>query len=453
MPSTKRDQDTICAVATPPGVSALAVIRLSGGDAETIVRKIAPTLTARLESHRAYHLYLSDEAGAPLDEAIVTHFAKGRSYTGETSFEISCHGSQVIVEQILRALVSAGSRMAERGEFTYRAFMNGRIDLVQAESILDLIESQSPQAAKIALNALRGELSGELQKIENDITWVLAQLEANIDFSSEDIVFTSAEKLLSRLSSSRAELERLCASYKFGRVLKEGLTVALVGAPNVGKSSLFNKLVGEDRAIVSIYPGTTRDPVDFIKHISGHRIRFVDSAGIRDTSDEIERLGIERTRREATNADVILHVIDASERTATAINLEPRSAPVITVGNKSDLLGLREGLNAACNLGVDVLVSAQTGFGLEQLMNLILTHAKGTVLDGGITIQRARQFEAMSMALKYLEAGEAALKKNRSPEFIAADLYASLQELLRLRGVQVGDEVTDLVFREFCIGK
>ncbi len=451
--STDRDQDTICAVATPQGASALAVIRVSGGDAETKVRKIAPALTAKLDSHRAYHLYLCDESGSPLDEVIITYFAKGRSYTGETSFEISCHGSQVIVEQILRSLVSAGARMAERGEFTYRAFMNGRIDLVQAEGILDLIESQSPQAAKAALNALRGELSGELRKIENDITWVLAQMEANIDFSSEDIVFTPVEEILLRLGNSKDALERLRASYKSGRALREGLTVALVGAPNVGKSSLFNKLVGEDRAIVSAHPGTTRDSIDAIKHVFGHRIRFVDSAGIRTTHDEVEKLGIDRTIGIATQADVILHILDSSESAPTSIDLEHLTAPVITVGNKADLLGLSDDLGRASSFAVDVLVSAQTGFGLDQLISLILPYAKSTVLDGGVTVQSARQFEAISKALNYLEAGEAALRGNQSPEFIAADLYAGLQELLALRGVCVADEVTDLVFREFCIGK
>ncbi len=439
----------ICALATPAGVSALAVIRLSGAGAEGVIRKISPALSEKLEGHHAYHTFLRDPSDASiLDEVIVTYFAKGRSYTGEASFEISCHGSQAVTENILRALVAAGSRMAERGEFTYRAFLNGRIDLIQAESILDLIESQSLQAAKLSMRGLRGELSSQLQAIENDITWILAQLEANIDFSSEDITFTPHEEIISRAKRVKAELQRLRASYESGREIKEGLTVVLVGKPNVGKSSLFNRLAGEERAIVSTQPGTTRDTIDFAKNICGHRVRFIDCAGVRSTNDEVEQLGIERSKKAIETADVILKIIEASDQ-QTQFELEDQDGDchIITVGNKSDLI--RQNLE----IEVDVLVSAHTGFGIDQLIAMILKRARRTIVDAEAPIQNARQYEGISSALSYVNTAEQALLNNESPEFVASDLYAGLQELLKLRGTQLTDEVTDRVFRDFCIGK
>ena len=450
------DRDTICALATAQGVSALAIIRVSGENADFVMRAIAPDLTKDLCDHRAYYTFLRNPFdGEVIDEVMATYFAKGRSYTREPSFEISCHGNPHIVGQILHALVRSGARLAERGEFTYRAVMNGRIDLVQAESVLDLIESQSPRAAKMALRSLRGELSNQLLAVEDDLVWALAQLEANIDFSSEDIIFTPYDNILNRLADVETELKRLVQSFHFGRIIKEGLNVVIVGPPNVGKSSLFNKLAGEERSIVSERPGTTRDWVDFEKQVYGQLIRFVDCAGVRITDDEVEDLGINRALKAIESADVAIRVIDVKTTEADEMAMvdlaiqNAKVSTVITVGNKCDLLAPGE----EPKVSVDLLVSAAKDMGLDKLLEKILEKTDLSILDDGALIHNTRQFEALSSAVKFLEASKMAVERNRSPEFVAADLQSCLQEIMKLRGAQLNNEVTDRVFHDFCIGK
>ncbi len=303
---------TICALATAHGIGAISVIRLSGSRAIEIMRRLARFLPQNLESHKIYYGILKSEDRS-LDEVLLSYFAEGRSFTGESTFEISCHGSAAIVNDILQELCQAGARMAKRGEFTFRAFMNGRLDLVQAESVLAMIESRSNRASQLALRQLQGEFSVRLKALAEDLTWVLANLEANIDYAAEDIVIAAGDALANRLQKIQVDVERLLSTYQQGRIVREGFQVALVGRPNAGKSSLLNRLAGEERAIVTEIAGTTRDFIETELAIDGYRITLVDTAGLRVTDDPVEKIGVSRTLEKMKSVDQVLYVADAVE--------------------------------------------------------------------------------------------------------------------------------------------
>ncbi len=304
-----RDQDTICAVSTPHGVGGISVIRVSGLDTLSIVAKICPFLPEHPESHRVYFGVLRNSQNAAgsasadeIDEVLVTYFKKGKSFTGEEVIEISCHGSPVICQSILHELVLLGARPADRGEFTFRAFMNGKLDLVQAESVLSLIESQSQQAARLALRQLKGSVSKKLEDIENDMTWVLALAEAGIDFSTEGIQLVENSVVLERLDKIEKSLEELVGTFKVGRVLKDGFRIVLTGLPNVGKSSLLNLFLEDERAIVTDIPGTTRDVIHGDTSFKGVKFTFLDTAGLRESvSDLVEKIGIQKAGKLLAN--------------------------------------------------------------------------------------------------------------------------------------------------------
>lgn len=337
----ERDKDTICAIATSAGAGAIALIRVSGEHSATVVRKIAVFLPQNLESHKIYYGYLSNPTTLDkIDEVLISYFAQGQSFTGETSFEISCHGSQIIAQQIIEQLLTSGARLAERGEFTYRAFSSGRIDLVQAEGVLSVIESQSALGARVALRQLQGELSNKLHIIEDDLTWCLSRLEANLDFSSEFIEFASADEILQRVRQSLQIIRTLLLSYKKGRSLRNGIKISLVGAPNVGKSSLLNCLAQFERAIVSPIEGTTRDVIEIDINIDGQRVIIADTAGLRSTEDQIEALGVAKTIQTISNADLILYVADATRPDTHSLPTELGNVdkPVLCVLNKSDIV-------------------------------------------------------------------------------------------------------------------
>lgn len=456
--------DTICALATAAGIGAISVIRVSGPKAVEITRKVAAFLPEKPESHKIYYGFLqelgegSDTPDAAfIDEVLVSYFQEGRSFTGEASFEISCHGSEVLVDSILRNLIKAGARPARRGEFTCRAFMNGRIDLVQAESVLALIESRSNRAAQLALRQLRGELSVRLKKILDRLTWVLANLEANIDFASEDIEVVSGRKLAGAVEEVLAEVRGLAAGYNRGRLIRDGVQIALLGRPNAGKSSLLNALAGEERAIVTPIAGTTRDFVEARLEHEGLNLTLIDTAGLRLTGDAIEKIGVARALERVKSADLVFYVIDSEaglsaedsgffssvpwERTAVLINkVDIRRTTVVPPE-------VKDRAQTCLN------VSAATGEGLGELREWLRARLKNELAEDSTLLSNARHFEGLRAVEKSLEAALPLLVGEESPDLIALELQAGLKSLYEVLGLTYDDQVMDRVFAEFCLGK
>ncbi len=455
MRSLNRDKDTICATATAHGIGAISVIRISGTEAAKITRKIAAFLPENLESHKIYYGVLRDKSGSPIDEVLLSYFAKGRSFTGEETIEISCHGSELVTSEILRELISNGARLAERGEFTYRAFMNGRLDLVQAESVLALIESRSKRASSLALRQLQGELSRHLKGFVDSLTWILAQLEANIDFASEDIVIASNDQLRSRASQLLSEVDRLLRTHRTGRVIRNGYQVLLVGRPNAGKSSLLNSLVEEERAIVTPIAGTTRDFVEAELQVEGARVLLIDSAGLRVTDDPVEKIGVERTLAKVKEVDLVFYVTDSSE----GIGAEDREFfsqwdwdRCVVVANKSDLnpdWQWRENLKPVSILKTSVVNRE----GLRELRGILAERIRNELAEDSTLLIHARHQQNLEILKRSLEDVIPMLERGESPDLIALELQTGLQALYEILGLTYDDQVMDRVFSEFCLGK
>lgn len=448
------DKDTICALITAHGIGAISLLRVSGPKAADILRKLAAFLPEKLESHKIYYGILKDLEGLPLDEVLVSYFQNGRSFTGETTFEISCHGSEAVVDEILRTLVAAGSRPAERGEFTYRAFMNGRLDLVQAESVLALIESRSKRASSLALRQLQGDLSKRLHKVRDDLTWIIANLEANIDFAAEDIEIAKNETLIERGRKVFAECDALLATYKKGRLLRDGFRMMLVGRPNVGKSSLLNALAGEDRAIVTPIAGTTRDFVEANLSLEGVRVTAVDSAGLRVTDDPVEKIGVERTLEKLADADLVALVLDAESGLEDEFFAQIPWEKTVVLTNKMDVTPDFRAPQRFSNNALKVLpVSAQSGFGLEDWRVWLSGRLRQDLSEDSTLLSNARHFRGLVEARKNLEEGLGLLQHNESPDLIALEFQAALGAVYDILGLTYDDQVMDRVFSEFCLGK
>lgn len=445
------DSETICALATAQGVGAISVIRISGAQAVKITSRLAPFLPDKLESHKVYYGHLRTlDSNEPIDEVLISFFREGRSFTGEDTCEISCHGSESIVSEILQNLILAGARSAKRGEFTYRAYMHGRLDLVQAESVLDLIESRSPRASKMALRQLSGAFSRKFEGLLNDLTWVLAQLEANIDFATEDIVIASNDTLAERIKKALSETESLLQGYTQGRIIREGFQVALVGAPNVGKSSLLNAIAGEERAIVTPIAGTTRDFVEAQTMIAGFRITFIDTAGLRETRDEVEKIGVARTIEKINEADLVLYVVDTQAQVSQdQLSDLPHEKTVIVV-NKIDLSEVPKEWFG----GLTVLpVSALRGTGLSEMKEWLARRIGQELSEDSTPLNNARHYEGLLNLKSGLEAALPLIIAGESPDLVAVELQAGLRSLHEILGRVFDDQVMDRVFSEFCLGK
>lgn len=452
------DSDTICALSTPPGSGGIAVIRVSGPHALSYSRKIAPFLPQHAESHRVYYGVL--RTSEPIDEVLISYFSKGRSFTGEETVEISCHGSSVISSTILKELVFSGCRLARRGEFTYRAFMSGRLDLVQAESVLGLIESKSKQSARISLRQLQGHLSQDFAKLEDDLVWILAHLEASIDFSTEDIEVVDQSVLLNRIGAVENKTRQLLESYRKGRILREGLEVALVGKPNAGKSSLLNALVGEERAIVTPHAGTTRDTIEGQVSYGGVPVTFVDTAGLRETDNEIEKLGIQRSKAAIEKADFVFHVLDLFESdisTSWISDVRERDSYVLV--NKVDLDGdgtQRKRLEPHLSgVRADHIfwVSAKSRAGLDQVEKLIASVGLELDSESSNVVTQARHSELLQKIHSCAESALSLINEASSPEFIAFELQDAVRAIHELLGKEFDEQVIDRIFKEFCLGK
>jgi len=500
--------DTIVAIATPPGRGGIGVVRLSGPEARQIALPML-RLKNELEPGRAVfgeliepglcgagiparegdreELGLDPMAGnstrpgacpelvegaaaphnaAPreqhIDEVVVTYFAKPHSYTADDIVEISAHGSPVVLRHIVELAIAGGARLAEPGEFTMRAFLNGRLDLAQAEAVRDLIDAQTLYQAKVAAQQLGGALSRRLQPIKQKLVELIAVLEAGIDFAEDDVSVLPANQILERIAAIRPSLKGLAASFAYGKIVHEGLTLAIVGRPNVGKSSLFNRLVERDRAIVTATPGTTRDLVSETVAIGGIPVRLVDTAGIRRAHDEAESIGVRKSMEALADADLVLVVLDASQPAAAEdadLLGEAKGRPVIVVENKCDLVvTTRDRVGTAVDIDEctsRVRTSALRGDGIAELKTEILRHVSGDAgaqSEGGF-LTSLRHQERVKEAIAALDASKTAVEKSIPHEMVLMDLYQSLRALDEITGATTTEDILNLIFSTFCIGK
>lgn len=447
--------DTIVAPATPSGKSALALVRLSGGEVLRILARLAPALASPPPTRRPSLQRLEDPAGSPIDTALVTYFAAPASMTGEDVAEISVHGSPAVVQRLLRAALSAGARLARPGEFTERAFRAGKIDLLRAEAVGELIEARTPAAAEAGARRLAGALSRRVEGIRESLLDAAAALAAAIDFS-DDVGEAVPPAVENALAQASAELSRLAKSYETGRLLSEGCRVAIVGPPNAGKSTLFNAAVGAERAIVTEVPGTTRDALEASLDVNGVPVTLVDTAGLRETADRVERIGVERARAEAQRADAILYVFDAcagwSEADARALDgASGPPKPRIVVANKADLRrvgGPEPPAGAALFCGL----SAEAGPRLRTLLANTLAASVSTE-EASEVLGSLRQRDLVEAAWRAAEDARAALREGVSPEYAATHCHAALDALADLTGETTPEDVLARLFASFCIGK
>jgi tRNA modification GTPase len=469
--------DTIVAIATPPGRGGIGVVRLAGPQAKEIVLPML-RLKHELEAGKAVfgglvepHAEAAElrSAGQPgsavptngstqrIDEVVVTYFAKPHSYTTDDIIEISAHGSPVVLRHIVELCIAAGARLAEPGEFTMRAFLNGRIDLTQAEAVRDLIESQTLYQAKVAAQQLDGALSKRLQPIKQKLVELIAVLEAGIDFAEDDVSVLPSPEILDRISAVRQPLARLADSFAYGKIVHHGLTLAIVGRPNVGKSSLFNRLVERERAIVTATPGTTRDLVSETVAIGGIPVQLVDTAGIRQALDEAESLGIQKSLEALAEADLVLVILDASQPPAKEddeLLAQTRNRPTIILSNKCDLVSVNRKTEAPDQYA-GLRVSALTGQGIAELRTEILRHAgggAGSQTESGF-LTNVRHQALVRDSLAGLDAAVAAVNNKVPHEMLLLDLYSALRPLDTITGATTTDDVLNLIFSSFCIGK
>jgi len=450
--------DTIAAISTAFGEAAIAVLRLSGAHAVEIAdavfrsKKRAAELPARVAQFGSIF-----DGEQKLDDVLLTVFHAPASYTGEDVVEIACHGGVLVSRRILELLLRSGARSAEPGEFTQRAFLNGKLDLTQAEAVMDVISAQTDLALRAATEQLEGRLGGRIRELRAAVLDTLAQVEAYIDFPDEDIAPETGAALRGRIDRALADVGALLATAGQGKVLREGLRTVIYGAPNVGKSSLLNRLLGYERAIVSHHPGTTRDVLEETINVRGIPVRLMDTAGMRESADELEQAGMERTRQAMERADLVLHVVDASgdatnedpSRTTTAGTVLTDCRHHIVVLNKCDL-----GIHSSWAPHGGVAVSALTGEGFEKLSDAIVDAAGSGAAKGDWSVAiNARHQACLEKARDYLHAAIGAFDQGLSPEFIAEELRAAMEAIGDIVGRADTEELLGVIFGQFCIGK
>ncbi len=451
--------DTICAPATSAGTGAIAVIRISGPDALAVVDRVVAFRSGTAAAAAGYTVKFGNAAG--LDDVLVSIFRAPRSYTGEDAAEISCHASPYIVGALLDKLTEAGCRLAEPGEFTRRAYVNGKMDLAQAEAVADVIAASSAAQHRVAMNQLRGGYSAELRGLRGQLLELTSLLELELDFSEEDVEFADRSRLRELLDTACAHCRQLADSFRLGNAIKNGVPVAIVGAPNSGKSTLLNALLRDDRAIVSDIPGTTRDTVEETCVIDGVLFRFIDTAGIREASDEVERLGIERTFRKIGEAEIVLGVVDASmpqEAVSAAISaiterIDPARQKLLILLNKADKSDASPCHSERSEESYALLhISAKHGAGLEALRAALAARA-GIASATGTLVTNARHAAALREAAASLSAVSDGLDRGIPSDLLAEDLRAALASLGSIAGLISTDEVLGEIFSKFCIGK
>lgn len=459
------NNDIICAPATVPGTGAISVIRVSGKGSLELADKVISLRKGSIAQSKGYTLHFGSifaSDGSLLDEVIVSVFRAPNSYTGEDGVEISCHSSKYIVSETIGLLCEKGCRMAGPGEFTQRAYLNGKMDLAQAEAVADVIAADSKAALRVAQSQLRGEYSAAFKELRDALVRLSALVELELDFSEEEVEFASREMIIGLAESAIAKMSRLRDSYRVGNALKNGVPVAIVGAPNVGKSTLLNALLGEDRAITSDIPGTTRDTVEESIVIEGVRYRFIDTAGIRETEQMIERLGIERSLAKIRDAAIVICLLDAtkkdeSEQMLSKVEslIDVENQKIIVVANKSDLNGhVKEELSGLSEGAISI--SALRKEGLRDLEKAIVKCGFADT-DEHVIVTSARHYNALSSAVESLRAVVRAVREGISEELLAEDLRAAICDINSIfastSDAITPDEVLGEVFGKFCIGK
>ena len=456
--------DTISQIATPHGVGGIGIIRVSGADALTVARKIFHPIKGgdlgEVAPYTARYGHIAAADSRIIDDGILLYMRAPHSYTGEDVVELQCHGGHVVLREVLRRTWEAGAQPAEAGEFTKRAFLNGRLDLARAEGVMELIAAKSSRAARAARERMSGALSSEIKRLRTRLLGAIARIEAGIDFPEDDIPTVAAAALREDIDAAAADLRRLLTGAEVGRILREGVKTVIVGRPNVGKSSLLNALLGTERAIVTDVPGTTRDVIEEEISIDGIPLRLLDTAGLRAAEDAVEQIGVARTEQHLADAELVLAVFDSSTGLTTEdqellARLRTMHADIIILCNKEDCARVLrvadfDGVNAPV-----LMISAQAGTGLDALRETIAARVQmmeGDLSDGALP-NKEREVEALQRAARHLSEAEKTLAAEMGTDFISIDLRGAYDTLGAILGETVDTDLIDRIFSEFCIGK
>ena len=451
--------DTIVALATPPGIGALGIIRLSGNDTYKIVNGLFPSKDLLKQPANTLHVGYLQQDNRKLDEVVLSLFRAPASFTGEDVIEISCHGSPFIQQQVIAACIENGARLAKPGEFTQRAFLNGKLDLAQAEAVADVIASNTEASHRAALHTMRGGFSNRLKELREQLIRFSALIELELDFSQEDVEFADRTAFYELITELQQSTDQLVNSFRLGNAIRNGVSVAIIGKPNAGKSTLLNALLNENRAIVSDIPGTTRDTIEEVINIDGILFRLVDTAGIRThTADVIEAAGMERSVEKMRQSDLVIYLFDAGEQAeeikAFKSNLDTQQIKYLLVANKIDDIGESRARAALSKVEKIIFISAKNGDHIEVLKERMVDEVLGGQLQTENTIvTNARHYHALKEASKSLQDIRNGLNNNLPGDLLALDIRRSLHYLGEITGQVSSEDMLDYIFSKFCIGK
>ena len=453
-------ENTICTISTKKGEGAIAIIRISGNKAINICHKIFISKKIKsLKDFKANKVYFGKikKEDKVIDEVLLTFFKAPKSYTGEDIIEISCHGSEFIQNSIIQLLIQNGCQLAKRGEFTFRAFINGKLDLSQAEAVASLISSKNEKSHNLAMKQMRGGYSKQIKSLRERLIKFGALIELELDFSTEDVEFANREELLELLSLMSDKIKPLIKSFKYGNAIKNGIPIAIVGPPNSGKSTLLNKIINEERAIVSNIKGTTRDVIEETFTIEGFQFRFIDTAGLRETDDKIEKIGIKKTHQKIEEAAIIIYVIDINDFNSNQLNdnilsFSKKGTDYILLANKIDLSNKKVNIN---NYHKEIIYcSILNNEGLDEIQSSILQKIKKwETINHDLVITNQRHYEALVNTLNSIQSVKRGISSNISGELLAIDIKEALQYLGEITGEITNEHLLDSIFKDFCIGK